>query len=494
MKRYTNRYSRREGKVLALMAIVLPTIVAMLGLTFDASLLMQTYRDQQQVVDSAATLAARRLADGASLAEARTAATEHVRQTNGWSDATVTVNQGPTAGPFAGNSDFVEVLVTQNSPTWFMKSVSLSEVIQTRAVAGMRDATDEAAIVVLEKNPAGITLTGLPIALSLPSTNLGGFENLGLGRLNVDGAVLVNTEWGGYDENFDPVGCPTFLRHAATCTPLLPLTKVQARDIRVVGGVDNPNNYGSYDGDDEGVLRANRRAVEDPLLELPAPTLGADPANVSAVDRGGVSVINLPILAPPVRLRPGVYDYIHVVTGPVTFEPGIYIVRGKHPLTQIPLNITAGPVTAEGVMFYLTDSSGYSVSTGAPDASDGESQPANYSLKTLLPSAVINAAILGSSFTPLDSPGSPFDGMLIYQRRTDRRPIVLVAEQLLGGLLGSTELAGRIYCKWAPLVFVANGTFDLSMCVGSLRLVNALDCTLEPSDPLPPARDVYLVE
>lgn len=484
----------RSGKVLAIMAIVLPTIVALLGLTFDSSLLLQNYREQQQIADAAATLAARRIADGDSLAEARAAAIGHVQQTNGWADAAVTVNRGPTSGSFAGDSDFVEVILTRDAPTYFIKAVSLAETVETRAVAGIRESTADTAVVVLEEDPAGIRLTGLPISLSLPSTNLGGFENIGLGQLSVNGAVIVNTEWGGFDENNDPVGCPGFLRHAATCTPLLPLSKVKAHDVRVTGGVDNPSNYGAYDGGDSGVLRANRRPVKDPLRDLPVPTVGVDATNVSSVNRGGVSVINLPILAPAVRLRPGVYDYIHVITGPVIFEPGVYIIRGKHPLTQISLNITAGPVRAEGVMFYITDSPAYSVSTGAPDSADGESQPADYSLETLLPSVVIDAAILGSHYTPLSSPGSPFDGMLIYQRRQDRRPIVIVAEQLLGGLLGSTTLAGRIYSKWAPLVFVANGEFDLSMCVGSLRLVNVLDCTLDPSNPFPPASDVYLVE
>ncbi|OYW11848.1 MAG: hypothetical protein B7Z55_18855, partial [Planctomycetales bacterium 12-60-4] len=115
-------------------------------------------------------------------------------------------------------------------------------------------------------------------------------------------------------------------------------------------------------------------------------------------------------------MQPGVYDYIQIVSGKVTFQKGIYVIRGKNPLTSIPLQIIGGEVTANGVMFYLTDSPSYSAASGTPDSDDGEDAPSGPTVGTILPSAVINAGLFGSRYTPLDAPGSPFHGMLLYQR------------------------------------------------------------------------------
>ena len=266
-------------------------------------------------------------------------------------------------------------------------------------------------------------------------------------------------------------------------------TRVRADDVRVVGGVDHPACYGPLTVGDESPLKANRRPVPDPYKSLPAPTLSADPVNVSSTNRGAVTVINLPIL-PPVRLRPGVYDSIQVVTGPVVFEPGVYIIRDVNPLTRIGLTILAGPVTAEGVMFYFTNSPGYSPTTGAPDQSDGETSPGNPGLLTILPSALINGALLQTRFSGLDSPGSPFHGMVMYQRRQDRRPILILGLPLLG----SSSFSGNIYAKWGSLILGGTGTYRSAMAVGSLRILDVIDCEIDPIKPLPPASDVFLVE
>jgi hypothetical protein len=140
-------------------------------------------------------------------------------------------------------------------------------------------------------------------------------------------------------------------------------------------------------------------------------------------------------------------------------------------------------------MFYISDDPSYSASTGFPDATDGETEPPTLTVPTQIPSVVINAA-LANSITPLDDSSSPFHGMLLYQRRTMRKPFVMVSQQLLG----SQNLSGTVYAKWARVIFVANGTFDMRFAVGSLTTVNALEATLAPSELFPPAQDVYLVE
>ncbi len=65
-------------------------------------------------------------------------------------------------------------------------------------------------------------------------------------------------------------------------------------------------------------------------------------------------------------MTPGVYDWIQVVSGKVVFNPGVYIIRSVNPVTQIGLSVLAGQVSANGVMFYITNTTTYSATSGAP--------------------------------------------------------------------------------------------------------------------------------
>jgi hypothetical protein len=268
---------------------------------------------------------------------------------------------------------------------------------------------------------------------------------------------------------------------------LISLTNVAAQDIRVVGGVDNPHNYGSINAGQASPLRCNALPVPDPFSSVPAPTTAADGKNVVATNYGGVTVIGLPLL-PAKTFNPGVYDWIEIVSGSVTFNPGVYIIRSVNPITQVALNGVAGTVTANGVTFYITNTANYSPASGAPDNGDGNAVPPAGS-PNLIPSVVI-ASLLGSSYSGLNDPSSPFNGLLIYQRRIDRLPIVLVDETLI---LGGT-LSGAVYAKYGQAIFAANGTYNLQFATGSMLCLNVLQCKLSPTTLLPPAMDVYLVQ
>jgi hypothetical protein len=80
--------------------------------------------------------------------------------------------------------------------------------------------------------------------------------------------------------------------------------------------------------------------------------------------------------------------------------------------------------------------------------------------------------------------------MLIYQRRNDFRPIVVIHQSILPG----SSLAGTIYARYGHVVFAGSGTYDVRIVAGSGRLVNLLGMTLAPTTLLPPAEDVFLVE
>jgi hypothetical protein len=325
--------------------------------------------------------------------------------------------------------------------------------------------------------------------MALPAL-LGGLEVEGLGRFSVDGAVLVNNGWGGVDENGDSAGSAAGPPYGVSCTPLLSTTRLLARDIRVVGGVDNQNNYGNFVSGKSSPLQANRLPVPDPYAGLAVPTINSDSNNVDTTLRGSVTVAGVPLIGPPVTLRPGIYQYIRVVSGVAKFQPGIYIIRGKDPVTQMSLSMLAGTVNAQGVLFYITDSAGYDGVAGSPDSGDGESTPASPGTGSVQPSVFIQAGLLGTGISGLNSAGSPFDGMVIYQRREDRRPIVIAHESLVG----SGGFSGVVYGKWANVEFACNGTYDARFVCGTMRVLTVFNSTLAPSTKFPPAKDVLLVE
>jgi len=579
---------RRQGKVLVLLAITLPTLVAFVGLVLDGGLMMDEHRGLQMATDAAATAAATDLRLGRSAAAASATATSFVKSANGFADATVTVNIPPSTGPHSGQAMHVEVIARRNVRSRYMQVMDglLNRAIQCRSVAGARDATAGAAIVVLDPDPADLSLSSLntllaainvnslttaavpqtgasayltPIpvvgptaaalvnasltsllpsqitgltttavsSLSLPAlpTLTAGLEVEGIGRLIVDGAILVNNSWGGVDENGKVAGSAASPPYAIACMPLLATTRVKARDIRVVGGVDNEKHYGPFVNGDRGTLQAGRLAVPDPFANLATPSTASAAGLVTTTLRspshavrialpttqanalvsgvlGSLSALLKPLFSPLMApltvlltsptLQPGVYDSITVLAplGGATFAPGVYIIRNKSTVTQLSLCIL-GPVEANGVLFYITDSAAYSASTGSPDATeDSDTAPAN-PVTSLVPSALIAPLLSTASISGLSAPGSPFDGMLVYQRRMDRRPIVLEAQQLIG----SGHISGTLYSKWGHIIFLGgNGSYDLRFVCGSLRVLTVTDTTIAPTNLFPAAQDVFLLE
>ena len=489
-KRTSGSIHNRSGKVLVLFAVLLPAMLAVTGLIIDGGTLQGTYRRTQHVSDAAATAAARNLQRGLTPIEAVNTAEQYVQTWNDLPAAEVTVNIPPGSGLYAGDTNCVEVEVSQQADTHFYGFVGGDSAVEvrTRSVAGLRPSTAGAAIVVLDPDPPPLSVPPLPAILPALPALIGGFEIEGLGTVRVDGAVLVNTEWGGFDEDGNAAGSSMPPPFGIASINLLTPQRLRARDIRVVGGVDNPSAYGHFVIGDPSPLVAGRLPVPDPLRDVPVPTTAADPVNVNPTLRGGVNVVGLPLLGLQ-TLNPGVYDWIQVTSGRVRFNPGVYIIRGVNPVTQIALNFLAGEIFAEGVMFYITDSGAYSTASGLPDANDGSVVPPAPGVLTLLPSAVINLVLPTCRISGLDDPSSPFHGMTIYQRRTDRRPVVLVT-----GLLGGPGVEGTVYAKWGHIVLASRGTVDCRFVGGTVRIVTTLPTTIAPSQLLPPATDVYLLE
>jgi hypothetical protein len=567
-----HRPRRRDGKVLVLLALAVPMLIAVMALVTDGGMLASQQGRLQHAADAAAITAAAALQQGESEAQAIAAAEADVASLDGFADPAIAVHIPPTSGPHVGEVNFVEVIAEVDQAVGFMRILDGAAVrrVSARSTAAFADATEGAAIVVLDPDPASFSaagagdivgalnvpslvnqlplgglLSGLGLSALLNSTRsatsallqpvvdsavggltlpalpalIAGLEVEGVGRLIVDGTILVNTQWGGVDERSNLVGDDSAPPYAVACMPLLPTSRIVATDVRVAGGVDDPDNFRSLLAGGATPLRAGRLPVPDPLADVPVPSTSADPSNVSAVVRGGhvvkVNVLSVgavmqpllgglwAVLKPTVEtalgttlvagpLQPGVYDSLTVLSlGQVEFEPGVYIIRGRSPITQMSLAVLGGWIEADGVMFYVTDNAGFSASTGAPDAAESSENPPTNGLSSALPSVLLAPLLPGSDINGLDDPTSPFHRLVLYQRRNDRRPIVIAATQLVGG----GQISGIVYNKWGHVAFVGgSGSYDLSFVCGTMRVVTAFDTTLAPTEKLPPAKDVFLVE
>jgi Flp pilus assembly protein TadG len=269
---------RARGKVLVLLVITLPALCGLIGLMIDGGLLFAESRRLQDLADSAATAAAMEKMQGRSNADALAVATKFIAQYGQSSAAAVTLNCPPSTGPYAASNNHVELLVDNTVTTHVIQILSGTNIrtVRARAVAGFEPSTAGAAIIVLDPDPAEVSLAPLPaLPISLaPPTLTAGLEIEGIGTARVDGAVLVNTAWGGLDEDSEQVGNSSGiggLAHAVSATPLLSLTRLQARDLRVVGGVDSPANYGNYVSGQDSPLKAGRLPVPDPFQSLAVP-------------------------------------------------------------------------------------------------------------------------------------------------------------------------------------------------------------------------------
>ena len=106
--------SRRSGKVLVLILIALPSIFAIVGLVLDSGFMMSGSQDLHHATDAGAMAAAMDLLLGKSSASATSTATTYIAGLNGFNDAQTTVNIPPQTGPYAGQSNFAEVISTRS--------------------------------------------------------------------------------------------------------------------------------------------------------------------------------------------------------------------------------------------------------------------------------------------------------------------------------------------------------------------------------------------
>ncbi len=436
-------------------------LLGMLGLVIDGGLMLASYRHAQNAADGAALAAAAVRLRGENVSAAIAFGTTYATSPdhNNLTDAAVTINIPPSQGPYAGNSDYAEALVNDPIPTYFIHALSGNQgsQVNARAVAGYEKGEISASIITLD--PAAAP----------------GFKISGNGDVTVYGGVWDNSEYGGYDENGDPVNSPLggeAWQHSGD-------GNFYSSDVHVVGGVDHPEKIQNIDPAGASPLTANSSPAPDPYAFLPPPTLSSDPVNVSTDEFWDTDISD----PGNYTLIPGLYHKgIKIQSDAnVTFQPGIYI------LLDGGLQISGdGDVVGHGIMFYNTGND-YNVFTGAPDNSDGNVPPNGSGGSTF---DQINLSGNGSwDFSPLNDSNSPFDGMFYYQRRANNIKINV------SGNANFTSLSGMIYAKWADLYISGNGDFQSTFVVGSFEISGNGNANFGPPDgSLPEVDQIYLVE
>ncbi len=198
-----NRLRRLEhGQVLALVAISMVILLGFLALAVDVGLLWNERREMQTAADAAAVAAAVALREGDDVTSAGKSAATHNSFTDGSSNVTVTINNPPASGTYAGNASYVEAIVDQPQPTYFLRALGYTSVdVSTRAVSG--EINGPACMYSLDPTASktfsesgGTSSIVANCGLLVKSTDTDGLDVSGGGTLHASSIGVVATAYG----------------------------------------------------------------------------------------------------------------------------------------------------------------------------------------------------------------------------------------------------------------------------------------------------------
>lgn len=363
---------RQEGQELIKIALLLPVILAFLGLALDVGNLYVHRRMVQNAADAAASAAGMALyQSGASVATAtaRYYAGLHGYDNNGTTNS-VQVAIPPTSGTYAGNSRYVQVRI-QESVTPVFAALVWHGTFQVSATA-----------------TAGWTSTRLgPPVIVLDEHQC---ETL---RMNGITQLLVNM--GNIHVNSDCASAVRLVGSASVVT-YDPTTIVGGYSLGPGASIMPPPITGAD-------------VLPDPLANLPVPDIGSYPVRYGSPSSPTTLKITT---TSDVTLEPGVYyGGIEISgSGNVTFKPGVYIMAGSG------LKITgSGRVTGNEVFFYITKDP--SKPTG--DGAMGSIQLAGSNQLALTPPG-----------------SGPYAGVTFFQDRDNTNEADIVGSTMLSALHG----------------------------------------------------------
>jgi hypothetical protein len=277
-------------------------LLGMMGLAIDVGSLYQHRRTMQTAADAGA------MAGGAEIYRAKAALVQPsallATATNHFEDGTdgveVTVNRPPATGFYVGDMRYVEVVITQPSPTYFMRVFGWTSVnVPARAVAGV-GATGRNCVYVLDPSAPGA------------------FQTNSSAVMDADCGVIVNSN------------NPSALRASSS-------SSVTAASISITGG------YELNGGTVTPIPETNVPPEPDPLAYLTPPPVGA------------CLETNFHRAAGTTTLNPGTYcrGISLVNNARAILNPGMYVIKGGG------INLESSAILeGEGVTIFLTEGLG----------------------------------------------------------------------------------------------------------------------------------------
>ena len=293
-----------QGQIVVSAALLLTVLVSFMGLAVDVGYMVDYRRRMTAAADGAAAAAAWEVKRNGvnsrfiSAAQQAAAANGFQQGTNG---VTVTVNRPPLSGDYVGKKNYVEVLIKQSRPTFFLRVLNIkSATVAARAVAGSDDALG--CIYVLDPKADQSFVASGSAVVNAVSCSI--YVNSTSSRaMVVSGGACVRALAINVTGNY-----------SASCYAPVPQTKVPP--------------------------------VVDPFATLQPPTIGSctysQKVSVSGATR---------------TLSPGTYCGGIAITGGanVTFKPGLYIIQNGFTIsastasgTGVTFNIAGGAVTISG--------------------------------------------------------------------------------------------------------------------------------------------------
>jgi hypothetical protein len=329
----------QRGQVVILVGLALPVLLGFVGLALDVGLMMVYRTHEQRAADAAALAGAYVLLNEGFNVTAQTSAKtgpigayEYAAK-NGYSGAVnsctlpaggvcVNIPPGPATAAAYRTDHFVEVIVTRQRPTIFMRILGIGDTrVAARAVAGVNDVTKPYALMVLNptkcnayehSGSANMTINkGGAIVNSSATTG----SNSCLGTSAVQDGTSVLLAQNCQNKLGASISCPIdYYNHGrwqcgsnATCTPAP--TRVGARLPDPLAGIPRP-------------IPCKTVLNDPPGCNVPlSPDSGGTWNSTSQKSVSGSS---------EVTLRPGVYYGGIKITGnpAITFEAGTYIMAG----------------------------------------------------------------------------------------------------------------------------------------------------------------------
>lgn len=163
VRRLSHILNDTSGHALLIAAVSFSVLLGFMGLAVDTGVLYRAKRNLQIAADAAAVAGTLDYLYNDSTSSAAAAAKTASSQngfTDGASGTSVTVSVPPVAGPNAGNSAFLEAVVSKPIGTYFMSLFGFSTVtVKARAVAGVPTAGDTC-IWVMANSGASMNLQG----------------------------------------------------------------------------------------------------------------------------------------------------------------------------------------------------------------------------------------------------------------------------------------------------------------------------------------------